>query len=198
MKFTRTLLYITLLSSCGGLLSKQDYLDWFKTQGMYVSIIEQDGYFFEATFTPKELLMIREWGEDLTDSLYKCHKHEYDSIRYFSLKIGASDQSSNALKYNINTSNDYYKRLEYFAHKAQLNFYMEHNNQHVQCKIYHFERYYNTSPYDIILLGFPRFSEIDLTQKIYLKFYDAVLGVGALSFDYSPTIMNNSSELKLN
>ena len=193
-----TLLFMALiLFSCGHQYSPERFHKWVKNNPEFQKEKVQDGYFFQANYLPKELMILREYGNEISPQEYDLRKTDFDSLQYFSLKIGAQDKQNNVLKHRLATADDYHRRIEYFVAKAQDEFYLQKGEEYVKCQLYHFERYYNSVPYDVLMLGFPNFKDPSTKEKIILKYFDKVLGLGQISFEFESQQLYHIPKLNL-
>ncbi len=187
---------LTVLS-CGYEYTPERFHKWVQNHPEFHKEKIRGGYLFEANYLPKDLMVLREYGDEISQQEYEMRKSDFDSLQYFSVKIGAENRQSNALKHQLNSVEEYSHRIEYFVAKAQNEFYLQKGAEYVKCELYHFERYYNSVPYDVVVLGFSRFKDPSTKEKTILKYFDQILGLGQVSFEFDSEQLYHIPKLNL-
>ncbi|MCU0442346.1 MAG: hypothetical protein MUE96_08110 [Bacteroidia bacterium] len=192
-----------ILAGCGLSATKQldltEYLKWYNSKDCDLRNTKNIGdYTFISEYRPVDYMVASEMqkNDSYDQSTYDSLKVDFEGMHYFLLKIKTSDPSKDILNYNLKETNEYFSRLQYFSELAQEDIYLISENDTVQCALYHFERTYNSSPYNNILIGFER-NKSNTDSQLKLCFNENALGNGMLYFNYSKDAITNSPKLKL-
>src|SRR5690606_24532770 len=82
---------------------------------------------------------------------------QYEDFEYYMLKIEAMGFNQELAKFQLSSTQDYEKRIKYFAFAMQQDISIEtENGNSFPCEIFHFERIYNIAPYTTFMLGFAK------------------------------------------
>lgn len=114
--------------------------------------------------------------------------HAYEAQSVFLFKIRAAKYHDELLKYQIQSVNEYYHRIEYFSFKFNNDVQLVLNkNDTFNCTNHHFERNYGLAPEIKILLNF-QLPEEQLFQakSVQLIYTDRVFGNGKVKFQFEP------------
>lgn len=195
--FCSFIICLLLVSSCQNGYSPERFMSWCESNADFHKRVIQESYVFDVSYIPLELMILREYGSEFSQEEFDFKKEQFDSLQYFSMKIGAANGQVNALKNNIGSSEEYYSKIEYFVSGAQKEFYLQNGDEYVKCRLYHFERYYNSVPYDVLVLGFPKFCNNTNEENIVLKYFDQILGVGQVTFDFESNQIYNIPKINL-
>ena len=194
-------LVVLFLASCSKAkkLSMEEYVKWYQSSDCELRNTKKiGGYSFIAEYRPLDYVVLSELKKngEITQLLFDSLKREFEGMHYFVLKMGTSDPSNDILSFNLNGQQEYYNRVQYFAESAQRDFFLVSNNDTVNCDLYHFERTYNTAPYNNLILGFEK-KEAANIETLKLHFDDKILGNGMLIFNYPQHDLVNIPQLKL-
>lgn len=173
---------ILLLNSCTNNYEIENTHPWISPEDYFTKVKIIDNYYIEMEYVPIAKMVGDAYGVLNSDEL-ELRKKEYYGYRYFTAKIGMANGKSNVLKEEQGDSNSYEQRLNSFLN-GQGNFKLHTKDQTFDCTIYHFERYYNTVPYDKILLGFTQQAFEGENNSIAVVFKDEILGLGTLTFEF--------------
>lgn len=195
------LLFLLLLGCGPKRLPPSDYIKWVenKANGLF---IEKDinNYSFRLQFKPVEYIIAREFGPE---NLYKidefeARKNQLDSFCYFNLDISSADKKKSVLSEDLVEQKEYYSRLNYYTSFAQNDIKLCANGDTLSCSLYHFERTYDISPFNTIVLGFKLPCKLkDLNSDLQLIYEDKVLSVGEVKFLISKNKLQNIPQLAL-
>lgn len=190
-KLFRVYILTLLIIGCNSPISLEYYPQWRSDNLEHIVTVEKNNYRFECEYIPIEMMIFKEYGAQLNEIEYDSLKNEYIGLRYFQFKFGGSH--SNVMNTPVTNSHDYFSKLEYFTSKAQNSFYIRNGELNEKCQMYHFERYYNSVPYDIAILGF---DNVDLmNDSTSVIFMDQVLGVGEIEFVFNTDQLNKVPQL---
>lgn len=152
---------------------------------------------FRLQYKPSEYIVLRESKADnLPDEKkFSSRKAELDSFYFFNLDIYSSDKKTSVLSYKIKNDEEYYSRMNYFISHAQADIKLVTDADTLPCALYHFERTYDLSPYNTIVLGFKK-SALS-TRNLYFIFDEKTLGAGQINFEIDKNKIKNIPQLKL-
>ena len=151
---------------------------------------------FSVQFKPYEYIVcMEERTNEIADSLLKRKRTELEGVQYYDLKISLTEKEGELLKYNLSSSDQYSKRVKYFAFEMQNDIQLVEGNDTLPCVLYHFERTYDTSPSCTILLGFDMNLKSISKQKTLLV-YDRTFNKGLLKFTFKENKFLNLPKLQ--
>jgi hypothetical protein len=182
-------------------ITPYEYVRWVENteNGLRIEK-EMNGFKFRLQHKPSSYIALREVGFENADQImqYYKRKEELDSFYYFNLDIASIDDKGSVLSHNLNTQEEYYARINYFTSFAQSDLKLVCGKDTLPCTLYHFERTYDLSPYNTIVIGFKMLSG----KKIYhddllLIFDDKILSVGQMRFLIKSNILKNIPKIVL-
>lgn len=178
--------FFTILGCKEKTLQPAEYIRWVENveNGLRTEKVI-NGYYFRLQYKPDNYIVLRELGVEnsYNTSLFNRRKAELDSFYYFNLDISSADKSKSILSNQLNNNEEYYSRLNYFTSFAQQDIKLISNKDTISCALYHFERTYDLSPFNTIVIGFkqPKNKEF-LKKDLQILFDDKVLSVGPINF----------------
>ena len=187
---------ILFLGSCANNSTVSDgetHKPWMSEEDAFTQRQIVGNYFVEVKYIPIAVMVENAYGVISKDE-YARREKEYNAFRYFTVKIGIVSGRSNILKENLAETGLYQLRLDYIL-KGQDLFKLNSENKSFNCSLYHFERYYNTVPFDKILLGFPQEAFEGSDTRISCVFNDKLLGLGLLTFNFDKTKFVNTTKI---
>lgn len=165
-------------------------------------VIEEKGIRFETQFRPPLYSALKEMGtENFDDEELQKLKKDYEQTIWFEFKIAAKDNDYDVLKGSL-TPSEYTERLKYLSGAAKQDFSLRLNEgDTLPCAFYHFERTYNMTPYNTLLLGFDRAladkSGLALKKDIELIYNDKLFEAGRISFSIDHSQIKNFTEVNI-
>lgn len=168
------------------ILQPYEYIKWVENtdNGLRSEKIIKD-YYFRLQYKPADYIVLRELGVEKSykANLFNQRKAELDSFYYFNLDISSADKSQSILSNQLNNNEEYYARLNYFTTFAQQDIKLISNDDTIACALYHFERTYDLSPFNTIVLGFKQPKESNfLKYDLQILFDDQILSIGQINF----------------
>lgn len=182
-------------------LPPSDYIKWVEAEANGL-LMEKNisNYSFRLQLKPSEYIVAREFGAENIHKVdeFKTRNAQLDSFCYFNLDISSADKKKSVLSEDLIEQSEYYSRLNYYTSFAQNDIKLYINTDTLSCTLYHFERTYDISPFNTIVLGFKLPCKFkDLNSDIQLIYDDKVLSVGEVKFLISKNKLQNIPQLAL-
>lgn len=137
---------------------------------------------FQMQYCPTEYLLLNEHKtEQLSHEIVEERLMHNDSMLFFKLRIKA-DGSNDVLNYQLNSSDDYYARIQYMSYGFEESIALVHKVDTIFPALFHFERTYGIAPYTDFMLAFDTGIKEDGTFQILID--DKVFDNGLLKFTY--------------
>ena len=142
----------------------------------------------------------------LTEDEYNEEVNRYKGSQYFVFKIKLKNGNGDLLKYEAENGQQYSERVNYFSFQMQNDFYLMSGKDSLKCKLFHFERSFDASPYCTFLLGFDSNDKLinsgtmkkEKVQEDKIFVYnDRVFGAGPIKYKIKATDINNIPELTI-
>ena len=175
-------------------LDPKAYSEWVKDgdNGLRVSKEIMD-YRYELQHRPAELVVLQELNGNVTDkSAFTNRVKEMEDLQYYNLHLFGPNGKA---VISQSAGEQYFQRLEYYTSIAQQDISLTQDGDTLPCVLYHFERYYDLSPYNTLVLGFPK-SENPSAERT-LVFNDRALSMGPVKFNISASDFNNIPSLQI-
>lgn len=193
---THTIIFFIVIGffSCNGgsLDSLEDWLS--NDQNGMIQTIENESFVAALSFIPVEVLIAREYKNNLTEEIYKRELSERNGMQYFNLKL-SSKKSNEMLKSNVSSEDEYYRRLNYFLNEFENDIKLIDGKDTLNCKLYHFERNYGVTNFNMISLGFKNVNQNKDKKTMYIL--DRALGLGLQKFEFTKEQINKIPSLKI-
>jgi hypothetical protein len=180
-------------------MGPREYMQWVKSEqnGLRISK-EISDYKFTLQYKPVEFEALLHLGDK------PVAKPQFDSltatikdVQFFTFCINTPDKKDPARAISLNEA-DYNQRLNYLMFEMQNDFYLVDGKDTLPCLFYHYERNFDVSPDNNILLGFER----DTLQKEIgdktLIYDDKILETGPVILTVKSQDIKSVPTLKLN
>jgi hypothetical protein len=191
-------LSIGLFLSCNpGNLTPEQYLDWIRENRDRITFQTSAGqYQYELTYLPQEWLTLQEIGD------YRPSQTEWTEIfdsyagtKYFQLRISVPEYREELLKNGIQSTAEYYQRVDYCSFGMQKDIGLITKTDTVPCHLFHFERTYGNTSYLSFVLGFEE-ERVDAPQCTFV-FNDPVFSDQEIRIDIDQTVFEKTPQIKL-
>lgn len=180
------ILFSALIGCKETILHPVEYIKWVEnTENGLCIEKELNNYYFRLQYKPSNYVVLRELGleKSYDGNLFNKRKAELDSFYYFNLDISSADKSQSILSNQLKNNEEYYARLNYFTSFAQSDIKLISSDDTIACALYHFERTYDLSPFNTIVIGFKQPKGKDfLKHDLQILFDDQILSVGQINF----------------
>ena len=185
---------VIILASCNG-VGVKEYMQFVENpESGLKKVCTNDSYVFELQYKPTEYIAILEnRDKELADKVVSKRTNELDGMEYFNLKLGTNN-GLNFLKNNVSSDIEVQQRINYFKSRAQSEIFMLNGNDTTHCDLYHFEQYYGSAPYEMIVIGFKK-SDKDTDKRIVFEAKE--LGLEPIEFVINQNDINNIPKLNI-
>ena len=164
-------------------LSKNDFVQWVENpKNGCIKVKELNNISLTSFYKPPVYIALKKESNTSTtsDSLEK----QVDALSFwytFTFRI-QSNTNLHPLENGNNSTQDYFKKLEYYINASKDFKLIVNNTDTLECAIYHMERNYGGAPYIDINLAFKRITENK--ENYTLLFLDRVFSNGLIKFNY--------------
>jgi hypothetical protein len=182
--------------SCRNELKPKEYVNWIKNKqkGLLVEK-EKDSYLFRLQFKPEEYMaLIETRGENTVDTSFQKVLENYSGMEYYDFMIAVKNSNNEVMKYDIKSPTEYFEKVDYMAFKMQNRFTLIADKDTLPCKLFHFERNYNTSPESHFSLGFEVPKNGVANRK--LIYNDEIFGVNEIELEIQGESISKLPKLK--
>jgi len=184
------LLISFLIIGCSSNKKPKEYVAWvddvenglIKTQIKTNSIIT-------CKYTPAEYHVLKQFSPNNIDQ--DVFQSEYEGISnmyHFILRFKKMDET-NFLKNNNVTHDEFQLNSLYLSYGIRQDLKLVHGLDTVECVLNHHERTYSNTPYEQILLSFPKTS--NSIEDLTFIFNDRVFGFNRVKFFFSKDVLND-------
>jgi hypothetical protein len=188
------------------LLESGDYIKWIENEENGLLVKKTLGDFtFSLQYKPLDYVALSHFKRsNIKNEEFEKKKNEFEGMQYFTLRV-QSASNKNFLKAGIQSKDEEYARLQYFAFNMQNDLTLIDGKDTLKCVLHHFERTYNITPYADFVIGFEsgnKGSQLTNNDKV-LIYNDQVLNLGTIkikinkqSLNRIPTLIYNTNEPK--
>lgn len=169
--------FFSFFSSKRAKATAVEFISWVDDEENGLIVKKDLGlYKFTLKYKPLEYEIIRDLKKlEVSEPEFLKVKSEYEGFQYFTFSIARNDGQLDLLKADLNTEQDFTKRVEYFSFQMQQDLRLVSGKDTMNCHLFHFERTYGVSSAANFLIGFENTgSKGDKT----LIFDDKILGTG--------------------
>lgn len=151
------------------------------------------GFKLMGCYKTPEYSAIKEIGPDAfnTDNFREMAK-DFEGGYHFNFVISSIQSGYDAIKGKL-SPNEYIDRITYMSGAIRNDFKLVAGLDTIPCSVCHFERTYNISPDNIIMLVFPYTSVVDTDLKLIYE--DKIFGVGSIVMDFKNKDIKNTPKL---
>ncbi len=196
-KFSKIILGLGMIAfvSCSpSSLTPEAYMSWVKDpgNGLHLSKALKD-YRYELQYRPSEMIVLQEQKETIADKAsFDERISEMNDLQYYNLQLFGPNGKA---VISQNNPEAYFGNLEYYSSYAQADISMVQQGDTLPCALFHLERYYDLSPYNTLVLGFPK-TENEHAERT-LVFNDRALNMGPVKFNISSSELENIPNLQI-
>ena len=200
MKFISILIVCLLLGLfCGcapSELEPRDYIQWVENpENSLIKDYTEGDLKLTCTYTPNEYAALK--PKDPANLNMEELKEEVNGLNelvQFKLKF-ENTTSGNFLRGNYMDQEEYNRRSMYMSFDIRYDLNLIQNSADtVVCNMNHHERTYGNTPFETILISFPKV--VDKIDEMTLVFNDRVFGFGRVKFKYPKSVLNDIPALK--
>jgi len=190
------ILSILFLTACNSKKSPIDYIQWVNDpeNGM-VKIKETNTTQLECKYTPTEYVVLKQFKKGTVDTVvYNAEVNEINNMYHFILKFQNHD-GSNLIKDNYSTQESFQQKSMYLSYDIKSDLKLVQGLDTTFCVLNHHERTYGNTPYEQILLSFPKLNK--KVEELTLIFDDRVFGFNRVKFNFSKRDLENIPKVSL-
>jgi hypothetical protein len=197
--FVIVIIAILFLGSCRkAALSPSQYVSYIKDPSNgFIITKDLHNYDFKAFYQPEEYVTLKEFRNA------KLSKEEFLKVRknfanQWSFDLCLQNNDSNKIQLNKPDSLNN-KRLDYFSFNINQDVFLIINEDTLKCSLHHYERNFGISPEEHFLFAFAKNKTVALPEinKMELLYYDKILGVGNLSFEFDIKKLLKNPSIKI-
>ncbi len=119
---------------------------------------------------------------------------DFEDLQYFDIRIAIQNFHSEFIKYNLEDTDEYQRRISYCAFEMQKDIQLIDGKDTLDCVLFHFERAFNVVPYGHFFLGFkPNPGKLISAKTIV--FNDHLFNQGLIKFTFPPQLLVNEPTL---
>lgn len=196
-KYTKILvlgMFFLTLSCNKSKYSPTEYVNWCDSEENGLSKeFTQNELKLTCQFMTSEYAVLKQNDpNNLVEQEINENINALSDLRQFKL-IFENTQSTNFLKDNYTTAEQFNTRSMYLSYDIQSDLRLVEGEDTVNCIMNHYERSYGNTPYETLLVSFPsnRSSQNDLE----LIFDDRVFGYGRVKFFFEKSLLESIPEL---
>jgi len=143
---------------------------------------------FNLKHLSADMMALQELRGKVTDEkmLNETRQH-YSELMYFKLNIQNPNYHKELLKYNLETGDDYSRRINYFSFEINRDLLLTNGKDTVPCALHEFERTFNLESGLNFVMAFPR---IDTKKEYTVIYQDQLFKNGTIKFHFDQTAEN--------
>lgn len=187
---------LSILMSCTNNLSPKKYVNWVdNSEHGLIKTVENQKSILTCKYTPAEYTILKQFkpNEPINEMDFAEQLEEVKDMYHFIFRFENKD-GSNIIKDNYTTGEQFQTKSMYLSYDIRLDLKLVQGKDTTMCALNHHERTYNNTPYEQILLAFPKVNDNDIT----LIFNDRVFGFNRTKFFFSKETLNDIPKLDLN
>jgi hypothetical protein len=193
------IMIVVALTSCGpDTLEGREYIAFVEDpeNGLHLEK-SLSSYSIQVQYRPTPYIaMMEERSTELSTELLKQKREELDGLQYYSMRIG-TESSRTMLLENVEDEVEFANKLSYFIEHMQYDLSLVDGQDTLPCVLFHFERNYNLSKHNDVLLAFENIGSGAHADKT-LIFNDRILGTGPVKFKIDGDAIASVPQLKVN
>lgn len=194
------ILFFILLSGCAvHELAPADYMQWVKDEenGLHVSKRMGD-HIFSLQYKPSEFeALLHMKNNEVSRLRLNQATASMNELQYYTFCISSPGKKDPAASAAVDDA-DYNQRLNYLMFDMQNDFMLIDGKDTLTCAFYHYERNFNVSPDNNILLGFEQVNTSNQIQDKTILYDDHLLETGAVLLTIKAEDLKSVPTLKLN
>jgi len=177
-------------------LSPGEYMKWVNNRENNLIMSKTiDDIHFSILYKPTEYIVCKELDDkEIDKDKYENIKAQLGDLQYFDLRVQINDFNQEFLKYNLTSSAEYDRRVNYCAFQMQNDIKIIAGLDTISCSLFHFERAFDVVPYGQFILGFKK--PTHSTGEETFVFYDKVFNKGIVKFTYDMPSLNHLPKLR--
>ncbi len=186
-------------------LAPSEYVEWIENrQNGMATTKKLNDIVFSLLYKPDAYeALVRLKGDSLTETTLNDVKKELKGMQYYTLRIATLDNKGELLKHKLETTDEYYRRIEYCSFKMQDDIKLIDNGDTLPCRLFHFERVFSVAPEATFVLAFEDTrTGKDVEQGNYagdkiLSFNDGIFELGRINLLIGKAYLNNIPKLDI-
>ena len=145
---------------------------------------------YRLTRVPADLLALREAGNQATHEALAEARAHYTDLVYFRLEIIANSHNGELLKKDLQSPQEYNRRVSYAAFGVQNDMSMKIGKDSLACAMCQFERSFDVAPIATFMLAFDADEEIANDNSVTVVFNDQLFNNGIIRFYWNAGEIN--------
>lgn len=178
---TLLLVLSVLIVACSKqeVLSPLEYVNWIDNPENKLTKQKEIGDFtFHLTHQPHAYMAFRKLRtQQATEQEVLTTCQDYGEMEYYALKLESMVQAEPI--HLASPDMDYEAKVRYFSSDFQNDIQMINGDDTLNCSLFHYERYYGLTPYDIATFAF---DNVDKTKARQIIVRDELFSTGPLKF----------------
>jgi len=165
-------------------LKPAEYIEWSDNpENNLVKEYQQNQIKLTCQYTTAEYISLKQSDpENLDEVMVKENIEMVSEMIHFKLKF-EDTTSTNFLRNNYTTPEEFNLKSMYFSYDIQYDLKTVQGGDTAACVLNHHERTYGSTPYETLLIAFPKLRKEPV--DIELIFNDRVFGLGRVKFFFS-------------
>ncbi|MGV6862280.1 MAG: hypothetical protein ACWA41_10940 [Putridiphycobacter sp.] len=199
MQFLKFLVILVLglffITGCNNNLSPKKYVNWVDDpENGLIKTAETQKSKLTCTYTPAEYTILKQFKPDepIDEKTFTEQLEGVKDMYHFVFRFENKD-GSNLIKDNYTTQEQFQTKSMYLSYDIRSDLKLVQGTDTTMCALNHHERTYSNTPYEQILLAFPKVNDNDIT----LIFNDRVFGFNRTKFFFSKETINSVPQLDL-
>jgi hypothetical protein len=181
--------FIILIACSKKKLGSTEYIKYIEDENNGLKTTKSIGRVnYSLQYKPADYIILKE-NRELTDL-----NEDLKEMQYYTLQYSLIDNSKDILKFNLNASNEYYERVNYFSFGLQNDIYLVDGTDTLECKLFNYVRSYGLSPKADFVLAFDVVKKDKIENK-QLVIDDKVYGGSMIKLFIDKKDINNIPEL---
>jgi len=178
------------------ILDPIDYVRWVnEKENNLVFQKSIDNIQFSILFKPIDYIICKELRKDqISEAEYENIKSQLGDLQYFDLRVKVNGFNEEFLKYNLSSSSDYDRKVNYCAFQMQSDIKIVEGLDTIPCSLFHFERAFDVVPYGEFILGFEK-SNRPAKEKTFIL-YDKIFNKGIVKFTFDVSNITHLPKLR--
>jgi len=157
-------------------MNATDYIAWVENPENGLAVNKEiNNMIFSVQYKPLAYEVLLQEKRAMSESEMALNMDSISDMQYYTFRI-ANSGGTDVHRYNADSEQDYYARLEYFALQMQNDLVLIDGSDTLPCLLYHYERTYGIDPRATFVMGFAD-SRKSMESKT-LMYTDRVFGSG--------------------
>lgn len=174
----------TFFSCSKSELNPNEYIEWSDNpDNSLIKEYKQGSTVLTCQYTTPEYVSLKQTNsENIDKDLVKENIAGISEMEHFKFKF-ENTESNNFMRDNYTTAEEFNTKSMYLSYDIRYDLSLVANGDTSMCVLNHHERTYGNTPYETLLLSFPKPN--NAVSDLELIFEDRVFGLGRVKFFFS-------------